>query len=458
MKSLIYLLDEDNSKVPPFFCFDVHLLPIMSSGNKREKASSAAASKHEEKISSSGASNLPAAPEAQVTALRRSERKRSSAVPTAVLTTPRQTARRSTKKRPKTTPLAATTTELDLIDPNEWTIFGRAHQMVKELVYDEGPYRKKLLELAQHSIDNSCKEVKGPEKFTATNVVDLAWQRVCYAWANASSDPNIANDGACAYTSMGTANDGKPNFAVIAISSSFKENDYKQSDRPAALTTDDKKTLLLFFRKIKHEFLHVVHRYLAITRENVFKQVCTPEKYTPFKQSSSRRKPAPKVGDHDEEEDSGGPILPLKFNQKLSTENPLCLYLNGGYLQLTDKIVEGLLRLEIYSLPVDEGPHPGGFFGINDCRAVKRGVFDSDFYRGNPIASDYSRGSSKLSSASSSRASSASNSRASSPSSLRSSLPAEGNETDDDTDDSCELPYWRRYGHIPIQFPSNPIY
>ena len=352
--------------------------------------------------------------------------------------------------------------------------------MVDELVKkEEGPYRKKLLDLAQHSINNGKK--KDPkEQFTSAGVVDTAWQSVEYYWANPSSDERLAGD-ACAFTSMGKDHDDE-HFPVIGISSSFKENDseQRQPDRPAAVTTDgmtadDKKTLLLFFKKIKHEFLNVVHRYLAIRYEKEFREVGAPEKYTPTKQSKKGEKLDPKVGDHDEEEDSGGPILPLKFNQKLSTENPLCLYLNGGYLQLTDTIVEGLLRLEIYSLPVDEGPHPGGFFGINDCRAVKRGVFDSNFYRGNPIASDYRRGSSvravssKSSSASSSRSSSPANcsrasspaygSRASSPandsraSSLaygsRASSPANGSEADDAT----QLAAWRRLGHIPIQFP-----
>lgn len=71
---------------------------------------------------------------------------------------------------------------------------------------------------------------------------------------------------------MGAGNDGKPHVPIIAISSSFKENDYEQGDRDdkKAWTTDDKKTLLLFFRKIKHEFLHVVHQYVEITYKKKF--------------------------------------------------------------------------------------------------------------------------------------------------------------------------------------------
>ena len=104
-----------------------------------------------------------------------------------------------------------------------------------------------------------------------------------------------------------------------------------------------KKKLLLFFRKIKHEFLHIVRRFLEIRYLGTFTQVFVPEKYTPINQLDPRN-PVANVGDHDEEEDSGGLILPHYNDQKLSGNNPLCLQHHNKFLLLSTP------RLMVYEI------------------------------------------------------------------------------------------------------------
>lgn len=342
----------------------------------------------------------------------------------------------------------ATGTEDNLsgfFDPKQWTIMGEAHQMVEALVKDKngGPCRKKVLALAKYGIEKT--KIRGVDnsRFTPSGLVDEAWATVRYTWADPSNDLVLLEDDPCAYTTMGGGSN-QPGFPLVGISSSFMENDYPvgHPDSPAtrdAYTMDDKKTLLLFFRKMKHEFLHVVHRFLAIKHKASFPaQKYTPEKYTPHKPPPRRRVAQPQVGDHDEEEDSAGPILPLFFNQKLSSNNnPLCLYYDNKYLKLSDEHVEGLLKLELYSIQVKDCPHNTMKFSVEHCRAIKAKVFDEDFTDGVSIAANH--------------AATRAVSRSSSTSDSRASSPAKGLETDDSTDDADKQPAWRRYGSIPIQ-------
>ena len=77
---------------------------------------------------------------------------------------------------------------------------------------------------------------------------------VRYSWADSSNDRNLIEDEVCAYTAMGGGSN-QPSFPLVSISSSFIENDYpvEHTDSPATrdeYTTDDNKTLLLFFRKL----------------------------------------------------------------------------------------------------------------------------------------------------------------------------------------------------------------
>ena len=83
----------------------------------------------------------------------------------------------------------------------------------------------------------------------------------------------------------------KKSVAVVVISASFSDNDYQAKSKELfnncvtqEKLLEDKKTLLFFFRKIKPEFLHVVHRFLDITYNGKFKDPHTPHKYMPLKQ------------------------------------------------------------------------------------------------------------------------------------------------------------------------------
>lgn len=325
----------------------------------------------------------------------------------------------------------------------DWVIFKMAHKKVENLVFAEGPYRTKLVELAGYAIDNfeGTPESLGESDITAECVIEGAWSSVKYRWANPGTDACIFEDKSCAYTTM--VEDENKAFPVIAIGASFKINDCpaKEWDESNALSTDQKKTLLLFFAKIKHEFLHVIHRYLAITSGRDFQMKCTPTKFTPSTQRNIK-KPLPEVGDHGEEEDYGGTIHPRRFNQKLSATNAICVIYQAKYLSLNDEQVEGLLNDELYSVQVQDVPHDQGCFGAINSRAYKRNVLDLDFYRGSPeMRLAHHSTSEHLKSPSASRSSSGRTS------------------PDDLSDSSCdglpEIAAWRRYGHIIDRLPDN---
>lgn len=358
-------------------------------------------------------------------------------------TTPSPSKRR--KKGSKTANSHAETdiSVLEFFDvANEWALFAKAHKMVFELVNGaENPYRKKLNDLAQISLE----EYRGQRNLGVDVVVAEAWQNVRYCWANPLTDANLREDGSCAYTSMTKESDSdnvESAFAYIAISSAFKENDYRKGqERSTAMDKEDKKTLLFFFRKIKHEFLHVIHRYLGIKTKQTFRVVGTPEKYTPLKQNG--RTPKPKVGDHDEEEDSAGPILPLSNKEKLSPANPLCLFIKNKYLPLSDEQVEGLLNLDS-SMPVEEGAHESLFFSLRDVRAFRQNILDGAFYKGQGVVRNISKSRRR------SRTSSTVSSRSSTSSPMKDTMV-------DDSDDSSEYQQaaWRRYGNVVITVPSS---
>ena len=102
-----------------------------------------------------------------------------------------------------------------IIDPSQWIIFGKARGMVESLVKKEnGVYRNKLLDLAQHSLDGAQNRQRIPtEGLTAANVVDTAWGDVRYGWADSSTDETLIQDGSCAYT-WKTEEGGQP-FPLI---------------------------------------------------------------------------------------------------------------------------------------------------------------------------------------------------------------------------------------------------
>ena len=109
--------------------------------------------------------------------------------------------------------------------------------MVESLVKKEnGVYRNKLLDLAQHSLDKAQNRQRIPtEGLTAANVVDTAWGDVRYGWVDSSTDETLIQDGSCAYTWK--AEEGGQPFPLICISSSFRENDYV-AGQPSSPTTD----------------------------------------------------------------------------------------------------------------------------------------------------------------------------------------------------------------------------
>lgn len=157
-------------------------------------------------------------------------------------TTPSPSKRR--KKGSKTANSHAETdiSVLEFFDvANEWALFAKAHKMVFELVNGaENPYRKKLNDLAQISLE----EYRGQRNLGVDVVVAEAWQNVRYCWANPLTDANLREDGSCAYTSMTKESDSdnvESAFAYIAISSAFKENDIVKG----------KSVLLRWTRKIR---------------------------------------------------------------------------------------------------------------------------------------------------------------------------------------------------------------
>lgn len=291
---------------------------------------------------------------------------------------------------PTATPmLPRLTTVNGFFNASDYVIMNKAHTMMKRLVFNDGPYRRKLLELATFSIANLKERSPTTRQETASRIVELAWGSKTFYWAP-QSDNRMKKGMATAFASG--AKEGTRKFQVIAISSSFIENDGLSSHENSGQileTALGKKTLLLFFKKIKHEFLHLVHRYLeTMYIENgnnvTFTAKLTSQKYTPFIQATPTD-PSPEVGDHDEEEDWGGPILPRYHNKKLSDENPLCVHFNGEFLVLSDAMVDQLLNVDIYFDTVQyEGAHNTNFgncmWSILFARAVSRNILETNFF------------------------------------------------------------------------------
>lgn len=267
---------------------------------------------------------------------------------------------------------------------DEFVIMNTSVKMMDWIVDAEGPYRDKLIQLAQESIEkfNRCQSQDdtqlGPEK-----LVDEAWDSVQFMWAP-QSNRNV-QQGATAFTTMGSAD--AHFFPIIAFSDSFWENDRPSResnlDHDAILgTMMGKKTKLLFYKKLKRELLHVVHRYLDIIHNHHFSEDGTPVKSTPWNQANTAN-PVPELGDHDEEEDAGGLLLPRYNNQKLSETNPLCLQYNGAFLELNDTQVDGLLDTNLYLTSVTACRHDNGMWGAAMSRAVQQRILRPTFYEGN---------------------------------------------------------------------------
>ncbi|CAB9524457.1 expressed unknown protein (Partial), partial [Seminavis robusta] len=104
---------------------------------------------------------------------------------------------------------------------DEFVIMNASVKMMDSIVDANGPYRDKLIQLAQESIQkfNRCRSQDdtqlGPEK-----LVDEAWNSVEFMWAP-QSNRNV-QQGATAFTTMGSA--GEHFFPIIAFSDSFWEN------------------------------------------------------------------------------------------------------------------------------------------------------------------------------------------------------------------------------------------
>ena len=365
---------------------------------------------------------------------------------------------RTRKRKRKTTeqqPASTTVDHLSFFEPSKYRLFNEAHQKVESLVFGEDgqPFRRKLLELVESNL-NDCKNKNWVTKCAgkaAGDVVELAWKKTVYCWADPTTDENCSKDESSAYMSFVSLDNGET-VPYIAISSSFKENDYHQSrdgplDQPP---TTDNMTKLFFFKKIKHEICHVMARFVSIYENNVFQKNDTPEKYTPRKQPPRKHNPVPEVGDHDEEEDAGGPILPLYFNKKLDREkNPLCLVSEGKYLALSDAQIGGLLRLD-YTMEIEERPHTSIVWSAKECRAFVAHTLQTDFYDGESIpridivpntASSSSRSSASL--------------RASSPSPTKRS--PGGSSSDDDDIFGYSTPRWRLCT-TPLRVPSSVFF
>ena len=321
---------------------------------------------------------------------------------------------------------------------NEYVIVKEAHAKVGQLVSNDGPYRRKLLELTTESINHLRDSTQGRVQVqeNADEVVLLAWDNVTYYWAK-QSDHRVKKEKATAFASMGREN--QKYFPFIAISDCFRKNDWliagEVNSSQILATAIGKKTLLLFFRKIKHAFLHLVHRYLRIIHLKEWTDDLTPEKYTPYNARYVGIKYLPEVGDHDEEEDSGGPILPRYNNKMLSDDdNQLCLYYNRQFLELTDEQVDGLLTMHIYfDLVQREGTrHNDGGWSFLFSRAVTNNILTEDFFVPATNGTLVHR---------SSTAASETTSRLSSPPPVMT------------PEDNRGYPLWRTLGHVPFERP-----
>jgi len=330
--------------------------------------------------------------------------------------------------------------------PMEYVIMKEAHAMVSKLVSNNGPYKQKLLELASESMNHLRDFTLGEEVQVPNNaeeVVRFAWDAITFYWAK-QANRSMKEGKATAFASMGR-DENQKHFPLIAISDCFRKNDCLSTGEvnnstPILETARGKKTLLLFFRKIKHEFLHLVHRYLRIVHLQKWTEYLTPEKYTPYNATTTVGTTRfSEVGEHDEEEDSGGPILPRYHNKMLSDDenNPLCVCYNGQFLELTDDQVEGLLQMPIYFKTVQrEGTrHDDGSWSWLFCRAVTNNILPEDFFvpKSNRILV---RRSSSTASETTSRLSS----------------PSAGMTPEDNRG----YPLWRTLGHVPFERPVLP--
>jgi hypothetical protein len=266
--------------------------------------------------------------------------------------------------------------------PYEWSVFHKAHNMVEELVFENGPYRNKLIELTNLSKAEYIQNYPGsglPTEDKGEALVTKAWNSVKYAWCSKSNNV-VSKENDCAFTGMGQQ--GARAFPVIIISEIFRDNASSVMQRGSDRVSDSNynRALLFFFRQIKHGFLNVAHTYLEIKLEHTTTVKSTPEKF------STNSKNWPRYGDHDQEEDSGGPVLPFDPTKKLSEENPLCcLYWQEKKLILDDDQVEALLDLKLYKYhtSTDGVKHEGGnwYFGL--CRAAQFNshLFSEEYYR-----------------------------------------------------------------------------
>lgn len=268
-------------------------------------------------------------------------------------------------------------------EPSEYELFSKAHKMVEELVFKEGPYRSKLLLLADRTIRQHNETSIIRHEHSNVTLVKAAWEDVVYGWCP-ESHPLIAKDKACAFT-LECKVQGKQYLPLIVFCSKFKvAKTERQQEGFIASKTGRLWSLLFFFRKIKHEFLHAVQRYLAIKYENKYDAQITPDYMTPYKGDGK-----PEAGDYDEEEDSGGQILPFNPMHKFSNNNPLCLYYIGRqpkFIKLNIKQVEALLDLDLYMFNegIESRKHSRFLWCARDSRAYMfkkvKSHFDSKFF------------------------------------------------------------------------------
>jgi len=136
-------------------------------------------------------------------------------------------------------------------------------------VTTDGPYKRKLALLAERSITKHNKTSSnrfGTTRRSRERLVCHVWQNVRYAWRSASHGL-VTRDQACAFTWKSDI-DGNGNLPLIVFCEKFAVVKSKR-EQEGFLATDkgQKVALLFFFRKIKHEFLHSVQRYLEIKYE-----------------------------------------------------------------------------------------------------------------------------------------------------------------------------------------------
>jgi hypothetical protein len=260
--------------------------------------------------------------------------------------------------------------------PDEFQIFKDAHAIAEKLVFDvKRPYAKKLISLATYGIDRFNRfNTKEGEAYTGTaeEVISKAWNTVVFAWETKTSTA-ITEKRACAFAQT-YEEDGKAK-PLMAFSESFR---LKNPQRGFLATQRGKLVATaFFFKKIKHEFLHIVHRYPYIVLRQTWEGV-TPTKYTP----SIRRQA--EVGEHDEEEDTGGQVLPKQpFFAFRKGKYELYILFKNKYRILNNRQLRALLDLDLYETEVNDVPHNDSGWGVEQCRTLKRrsDVFSEKFYK-----------------------------------------------------------------------------